>query len=144
MTESILSAQLSFCLSVSLFLLFSSSVIQIFMITFCVSKPKLKWIEEKKNSHPFFKLLLKVYCPQLSYGFSNAAALMINCLYVQYMGASVYNAGVCVCKQLLIVTLYHGVFIGVCDVENVNFSHQADEAAIRHHVYMSIWSVCVW
>jgi len=48
---------------------------------------------------------------------------------------------VCVCKHLLIVTLYHCVFIGVCDVENVNSSHQADEAAIRHHVHVCVYVV---
>lgn len=55
----------------------------------------------------------------------------------------VYNICVCEKEHLLIVTLYHCLFIGVCDVENVNFSHQADVAAIRHNVYVCIKCVCV-
>lgn len=47
-----------------------------------------------------------------------------------------------VCAHVLIVTLYHCVFIGVCDVENVNFSQQADEAAIRN-LYMHVYTLCV-
>lgn len=47
-----------------------------------------------------------------------------------------------VCAHVLIVTLFHCVFIEVCDVENVNFSQQADEAAIRN-LYMHVYTLCV-
>lgn len=65
-------------------------------------------------------------------------------LYVVCACAHVCITSVCVWEHLLIVTLCHCLFIGVCDVENVNFSHQADVAAIRHYVYVCVKCVCMY
>lgn len=61
------------------------------------------------------------------------------CVYVSvtYINALTSSCALVV-YRVLIVTLYHGVFVEVCEVENVNFSQQADEAAIRN------WYMCVY
>lgn len=109
------------CLSLLFHLSVSASVFQSLILCFTVRK-----VAGKRNQTPKFFSSAKACFHQLSYYY--AVTLTINQLYGCICTHHVWT------RALLLYAMFawKRMFTEVCEVENVNFSQQADEAAIRN------------